>query len=301
MWYACSVAVNSWFEEPLVNAPYNLAAGIRIEPIPDWIKNEKALELLSWTDRKNIQNAELAFAVEYEADALGSADPDWSGLEPRSIQSSIDERFALASVALWLAKPSRLTCGPLLHFGKKGDSNSLRTAGSLKPVLIREDEYDNVPTADDLAYAGRLLETIVTLRRDATTWIAIRMLVRALTEFMWEARYLWQWVVMEALFGPDNPAETTYRVANRIAMFLGESSAERKKLFTLAKEAYAWRSKIVHGRMLLKLTPEKSLELSACTEQMIRDALQKLLGSTDLVKSFDTRGRDKFLDELVFR
>ena len=300
MWYACSIAVDSWFENPAFQLPIELAAGVRIEPVPEWVKEKPALKVLSWLDRKNIKSAKLTFAIEYDAEALGSPDPDWSDQNPRSIQSVIDEKFVLASVALWLAKPCRLTCGPVLHFGRQGDPESLRRSGSLSTVLIRDDENENTPSSADFDQAGAFLEVILSLQRDTAIWLAIRMLVRALTESMWEARYLWQWVVLKALFGPDSGGETTYRLAQRIALFLGETPDNRKNLFETAKKAYSWRSKIVHGSRLSKLTPSKSKELTVFTEKVLRDALQKILGSPELVQQFGNKKRDEYLDGLTF-
>lgn len=301
MWYSCSISLNSWFQDSPITEPIELSHGVRIEPVPSWVKEEKALKLLSWTDREHIRDAELTFAVEYEADALGSPDPEWKGAVPRSIQSTVAEKISLASIALWLAKPSRLTCGPILDFGRKGDSASLRRAGSLRPVLIREDEDENVPTAQDFAQAGQLLDAILSLRRDATIWIAIRMLIPALTESVWESRFLWQWVMLEALFGPESPNETTYRLAQRIGLFVGDEPDDRRRLFDEAKQAYSWRSKIVHGLRLSKLTPEKAAELTTITEHLIRIALVRVLLTPEYVRQFDGKGRDKFLDGLIFR
>lgn len=272
-----------------------------MEPVPNWVKDDEALKLLSWTDREHARDADLAFVAEYEADALGTPDPEWTGTSLRSIQAATDEKFALASVALWLAKPSRLTAGPVLHFGRKGDPSSLRQSGSLRPVLILEDENENVPTVESFELAKRLLGSILSLRRDAAVWITVRTLVRALTEKMWELRYLLEWVSLEALFGPESPNETTYRLAQRIALFVGDDSDERKRLFNETKRAYEWRSKIVHGRRLSKLKPEKSLELSAFTEGVIRRAITKVLLSKGLGSRFDGGERDKFLDELSFQ
>lgn len=301
MWYACSISLNRWFNNSPISNHVELSSGVCIEPVPSWVKEDDALKLLSWTDREHIRDAELAFAVEYEADALGSPDPEWKGTSPRSIQSVVDEKISLASVALWLAKPTRLTCGPILHFGRKGDSASLRQAGSLRPVLIREEEKENVPTTQDIAQARHLLSVILSLRRDATIWTAMRMLIPALTESVWESRFLWQWVVLEALFGPESPHETTYRLAQRISLFVGNEPDERKRLFDESKQAYSWRSKIVHGRRLSKLKSEKAEELTKTTEHLIRIALTKILLTPDYLYQFDGKERDSFLDGLAFR
>lgn len=299
MWYACSIAVDSYFENYLVRGPVELAGGIKLERIPEWVKSEESLQLLSSRDRQKIKDASIAFATEYEAEALGSPDPGWTGSTQRSIQGVIDEKFALASVTLWLVCPSPLSCGPTLHFGRKEDPASLRQTSSLHRVRIREDENENVPSAADLKRTGELLASILSLQRTGSTWIALRMLVRALTESMWEARYLWEWVVLEALFGPEDSNETTYRLSQRIAWFLAGSFEERQELFTSTKRAYNWRSKIVHGGRLSKLTPEKSQEMTIFTESAVRKSLMKVLSSPDLIKIFNDTGRDSYLAELV--
>jgi len=301
MWYACTIALNSWLDDSPISEPIELSCGVRLEPVPSWVQSDDALKLLSWRDRENIREAKLALATTYEAEALDSPDPEWKGASPRSIQSAIDEKFVLAAVALWLAKPARLVYGPVLHFGRNGNAASLRQAGSLRPVLISDTELGNVPVSEDLKRAGQLLEIILSLQRNATIWTAIRMLVRALTESMWEARYLWQWVVLEALFGPESPNETTYRLAQRIGLFVGDEPESRRRLFDEAKQGYSWRSKIVHGRKLSNLTREKSLELSVSTEHLIRVALVRVLTTPGYLLQFDGKERDIFLDELLFR
>lgn len=301
MWYACPIVPNFFFEDSPIAAPVNLAAGISIEPVPDWIRDKEVLEFLSPHDRKNVERAEVAFTADYQAEALGSPDPDWTGKTPRPIQSRIEEKFARSSMALWLTKPSTLTCGPpLLHFERKGDPHSLRSSASINPILIQKVENDNVPTSEDLTQAGKLLSSIQSLRRDGSVQIALTMLLRSLTERVWETRYLLQWIVLEALFGPDSPNEKTHRLSQRIALFLRDSFESRLCLFDEVKKAYAWRSKIVHGARLGSLTPEKSGQLSVATESILRSAFVKILLSPEFAAKFNSKDRDNYLDSLVF-
>jgi hypothetical protein len=132
MWYACGVAITFFAEGDSVELPVELGAGIRIDSVPEWVKTDEALRLLSWTEREAIRDAQIAFAADYDAEALGSPDSDWKGKQPRGIQSVVDEKFALAALALWLVKPTRLSCGPALHFSRAGDPESLRTASITK-------------------------------------------------------------------------------------------------------------------------------------------------------------------------
>jgi hypothetical protein len=71
MWYACTIAVDAWFDDPPWQIPIDLSNGVRVEPIPEWVKRDKAIENLSWIQRNQIQNASWVLATEYNADALG--------------------------------------------------------------------------------------------------------------------------------------------------------------------------------------------------------------------------------------
>lgn len=77
------------------------------------------------------------------------------------------------------------------------------------------------------------------------------------------------WVALEALFLSDTSRELSYRAALRIARFLGDSSDDRKAIFTLAKKSYDARSKVAHGA-----TPPANIG-SICeeTESLLRRAL----------------------------
>ncbi len=194
MWYSCAIALNSGFVVAPIKEPVPLAGGIRIEPIPDWVKEDEALARLSWQEREWIKHADLAFAASYEAEALGSPDPSWDGAEPKSIQDAVAEKFVLASISLWLIKPCTLLCEPVLHFSQEGDSASLRQARSLRRVLVRKDEETNIPSRQDIEQAGELLGTLLSLGRDGNLWTEIRWLILGLTEQLWDTRYLLQWI-----------------------------------------------------------------------------------------------------------
>lgn len=301
MWYACAIATNCRFDPSPISKPFELAAGVYIEPVPEWVNNEDAFEHLSWRQREDIVKAQVAFSVRYSADALGSPDPDWKGSRPMSVQAYADEKFALAALALWLVKPSNLSCGIVLHFNEEGDPHSIRRAAELNAILINEGESENVITRDDLQAGGKLLAALLALPRDNALWTTIYMTLLALRERRWELRYLLQWVALEALLGSESPNETTFRLSQRIGLFLGKNSAERRTMFKSAREGYGWRSKIAHGGRLGKLKGEQSAALSATTEDILRRAFVKVLADPNLIEVFCGSGRENFLEELAFR
>ncbi len=167
-------------------------------------------------------------------------------------------------------------------------------------MLVRKDEETNIPSRQDIVQAGELLGTLLFLGRNGNLWTAIRWLILGLTEQLWDTRYLLQWIALEALFGPDSAQETTYRLSQRIGLFIAGDTEKGKSIFENAKKAYSWRSKIVHGRRLTKLTAEQSAELSLTTESIIRDGIIKILKDPANIKLFDSKQRDEFLDGLAF-
>ena len=70
--------------------------------------------------------------------------------------------------------------------------------------------------------------------------------------------------------------------------------------FRKLKDAYGERSKLVHGARSKKLNDQKSKDLSALVEDVIRQALIKVLSDPERVKIFDSKGRDEYLEEMVF-
>ena len=111
-------------------------------------------------------------------------------------------------------------------------------------------------------------------------------------------RYPFFWMALEALFGPNDPGETTFKLCQRIGFFLGGDNLEiARDIFKKAKTCYGMRSRIVHGRW--KDDPNIA-GVMADTEAIARTALRHVLEHPNLLQVFMSKDRDGFLDELVF-
>src|SRR5258708_7055130 len=89
---------------------YDFGAGVALREVPDWLAKEQMLKQLAEWDRRLItEECRAAFVATYEADSLGSPDPDWKGKEKRSIQETKYEACVLANVAMWLSSPTPAT------------------------------------------------------------------------------------------------------------------------------------------------------------------------------------------------
>jgi hypothetical protein len=91
---------------------------------------------------------------------------------------------------------------------------------------------------------------------------------------------------LETLFTTDS-SELAHKLAERVAFFLGERGENRRKIFTMVKNAYNIRSKLVHGDTLKQNQIDALPALSSECDQALRRILWEIFLSDDLKKIFD--------------
>jgi hypothetical protein len=100
-----------------------------------------------------------------------------------------------------------------------------------------------------------------------------------------EDRLIDAWISLEALLLGGLEGELSYRVAVRLAEFLGISGADRKTIYNNARISYTWRSVIVHALNSERIAKRQPLqEAVRLTTEYLRSALLKVL---DLPGKFD--------------
>jgi hypothetical protein len=105
------------------------------------------------------------------------------------------------------------------------------------------------------------------------------------------------WVALEALFGPEDGREITYRLSQRLGFFLGRDRSEARDLFVTAKRGYAFRSRIVHGNWKKDREGEDRMFEA---ERFVRQSLLHILQDAELIKKFSSHAREHYLEDLVF-
>jgi len=278
----------------------DFANGVRLEVLPEWVRSEEAIRHLHASHHTEIHRVVYGFRLDYEAASLSEPDPDYKGEEPRSKQERAVELFNLANLALWIVTPNPISVPAYFHFNRPDDPKSMISSGSGLGFLHHERDKDNKLSIDDVALATKLHSVLFNLDRNKTTWIAARLVWKSLWERLWEIRVLIQWVAIEAIFGPQDGREITYRLAQRIGFFLGRDRKEAQKINDKAKKNYGWRSRIVHGSQLNKLTKQKSINISHESQEYIRRALLKILQSSNLIDLVNGKNRENYFDKLVF-
>jgi len=297
-WCAIGAIIGYRDKDNLLTTPIDLGNGVSLIPMPAWARTDNALGLLSWTKRHRVQKrCWCALYCEYEAESLGTVDP--RSQPQRTIQESAEERLTLANLSLWLAKPTLVPMEVVLHFDSPGATN-VRKASVLDGLLPHNRDSRNHFSIADLTVAKQMNESLLGLTRKGTVWTATRLLWKGLQERWWEARFLLEWVAMEALFGSEDLHEVTFRLSQRVAFFLAGSREETRKIFDKAKKGYGWRSKTAHGLRLAKLSQDEAYEISYQVEDLLQRTFCRVLADPQLVGKFDSKGREEFLDGLIF-
>ena len=274
------------------------AGGLRLAPKPSWMSTQSILRRLSEIDREDTNSASHAFVVSYEAASVNDPDPSWDGAYPKLIQESKHELCVLANLALWLARPSPASFSVVVHAPQFGAEPVAQQVQRVSRLLCHpNDEHVRITDAD-LASAVTLHQGLSSIERKAALFTTIRAVWAGLQMNREEVRFVLFWIALEALFGPEDAREITYRLSQRLGFFLGRDRSEARDLFTTSKNGYAFRSKIVHGRWRDDVAATTRM---AETETILRRSMVRVLESPKFIDVFSGKQREAFLDDLIFQ
>lgn len=282
-----------------VPLPIGFEKGVRVDRMPTWVYSTDTMIKLALADSERIKNSRNGFLVNYEAEALGSPDPnDKSG--KRGIQTSMHDSIFLANLGLWIANPNAIGFCAMIHFDEVNTAPRLRQYTPLREFRPHLDYENRILTIEDFHKARDLHKQLLLLDREGNIWRAVYSLWLGLREADWASRFMQMWIAMEALFGPEDAREITFRISQRIAFFLCSEKSKAHELFQEIKTSYSWRSKVAHGLRLSKLQQDESEVLSYSIEQLVASSVAKILSDSVLINVFEGTKREEYLDSLVF-
>jgi energy-converting hydrogenase A subunit M len=304
-WLTIAPIYNLWNLPKKLDLPYQLNDRVSICKLPDWLVENQLnddIDLLMPKLREAVQKnkAKYCITVEYQADALGSPDPNWGGDNQRAIQDVAAEEIRNVFLLSWLVHSTTIYFSEVAHIANRISQRLVRQIRKFDPQRPLSCYSNDGLETKDLEKVRLLLKSLKQISLNGNLRTAINSVMRAQTEFDWTLRFLILWLVMENLYGPEDGREINFRLSQRVALFLSENKTSAKQLFDQVKESYAWRSKIVHGLRLAKLTDKKSKTLIEQLEINVRQSLVKILSDRNLIETFDGKKRETFLDSLVF-
>jgi hypothetical protein len=156
---------------------------------------------------------------------------------------------------------------------------------------------DTLTSLNDVMDAAKLHNALLSIPKKNAVWTATRALWSAITTSAVDLRYLLFWIALEALFGPNEGTEVSFKIAQRISFFTADASKTARENLKVVKECYSMRSKIVHGRWEGDPKMAKAMET---TENAARIVFLYLLRHPELMAVFRSRKRDEFLEDWVF-
>lgn len=283
-----------------LDVPFDLGNNVVLCARPGWLVQENITSGLGDQDRTLLDVSKYVLMQEYDADALGDRDPTWTGDTPRSKQQKAEEAINLANTALWIVKPCPVGFKRVVVAHRRSGAWMRVQFGVSTPLRVHTFDIHNEYDSSELHAARELNCALMGLARREAIWIACRTLWLALLTREWTIRYLLLWTTLETLYGPEDGREITYRISQRLAFFLSENRVEARKTFELSKKGYEWRCRVVHGMRLSKLKPELSERIMHASEGLVRDSLKRILADSTLIKQFNGRTREEYLDGLTF-
>lgn len=297
----CTVAPISYHDRnKLLEKGFQFSDEVSISLYPSWLSDPGFKRQLSSDIEAIVDNNQFVLISQYEGHSLSDTDPSWTGDEPRTMEDKAFEEIQLATLALWISRPSLISFKTLIQAAKVNTEWRRVLHFHFKGLSAHPRDIQTVLTIDDLEMSRDLFRQIKNLPRRGSVWVSLRTTLEALTEDWWEGRFLFLWVALEALFGPKDAREVSYRLSQRMGFFLAHDSAESKSIFSEMRKSYGWRSKVAHGVALNKLSPKTSEEILWRTEEILRRVLIQILLNPDVIKSFNGSTREEFLDSLVF-
>jgi len=105
---------------------------------------------------------------------------------------------------------------------------------------------------------------------------------------------------LEILFSTDS-TEISHKLAERVALLLGDSPEERRNLFYFVKSLYSVRSSVVHGDTVSRERLKDMISLSQRADQLLRRVLRKIMGNSELCTLFESskENRERYFIDLV--
>ena len=283
----------------LPNRVSPIGPGVTLDSVPPWFKRERPYAERNFGKREAL-SAEACLKASFQADGLGALVPAPGG-KARPNHEMSWELVRIASLALWLARPSALHIELVITAEPEPSrGGSAIMASSLEPIRPHENYAEASLRPDDLLMADRLATAIQKLPHPSSVWTAIRFLSLALTQQdVWESRYVSLWVAIEALFGPENRKPIKKALSERVAKFLNSDNKEARVAHKLVREGYRWRSAAVHGSQLDSLSSVQAYNLPLEAEGIVLTSLRKILLDPVLITKFCSASRDGYLDGLT--
>ena len=287
-----------------IAVPYLLGDRVSLTAVPNCTPVPNVIDDLreQVSERIEADGSRHCITVEYQANENESPHGQGPGpVQEWSAHDDAQQQARLAHLVLWLVRPTALTFATII-LAEKRDSQWI-TGAILNhaPTYALEPNNQNEFTHEDLAAANKVFQALNSVSLKGPTRTAILVATKALCDSNLEFRFILIWLAMESLFGPEDGREITFRLSQRVALFLESDRTMANEMFKTAKDCYGLRSKLVHGFRVATIDDEKLMKFSLISETLLRRSLLTILNAASTIQKFDGETREAYLDGLAFR
>ena len=299
-WIAVALLSPSWHASPIGGAEHAITPVVRFAARPPWFSAAVQGDIVR-EDLGEHADDEHAFCMvtEYETSSGSTASRALEDSESLNGHDQARSEIQSAVTTLWLVRRTSFGFDKIVLSEESIDGWVWRemTSHDERAPLASYASADLEP--EDFPQAMQFASVLSTARPGGAIKTALDTLGLALTQRSWPLRFLALWLALEGLFGPTDARETTFRLCQRISLFLESRGPSAIELFGRVNKLYGWRSKTVHGMRLQNLKADDSEEIIEQTELLVFRALRKLLAEESLVRLFDSKNRETYLDQLA--
>lgn len=301
-WLAFALLHPHWVIPADTPLPYQFDERVSLQAVPDCTPIPDVVDNLreQVSEKIGYDGSHHCIVIDYETDEspsqlLGQA-PGWSP------HDDAEQKLRFVHSALWLARPTTLTFTTIVIAEKSGSEWITSTINTYAPTYSSGHVTHSMLRSEDLVTTSNAFKALYYVARDKPVHTAALLTIKALCEPTLEFRSLLIWLAMECLFGPVDGREITFRLSQRVALFLETDRSEAKETFKLVKKCYGIRSKIVHGFNVAKMKDDEFSEFALNSETLLRRSLLTILDAkTTTIGNFDGDDREGYLDGLAFK
>ena len=303
-WFAFALIQPHWVMPVDIPLPYRFSDQVSLRAVPHCAQVPDVVDGLreQLSERIAADGSHHCITVEYQANENESPPSQGPGpVQNWSAHDVAEQQARLAHLVLWLIRPTALTFTTIVLAEKRDPEWITRAINSYSPTYALSQNTRNKFSSEDLVVASKTIEALNSISFQGPIRTAVLVATRVLCDETLEFRLLIIWLAMECLFGPEDGREITFRLAQRVALFLESDRAKAIEVFKMVKDCYGLRSKLVHGFRAANIKDEKFMKFSLNSETLLRRSLLTILDTAITIQNFDGPTREAYLEGLVFK
>lgn len=196
------------------------------------------------------------------------------------------------------ARPERVSVNGMAHRYDRFDSKIIEEYFSRKEIQLTRDmfsariralEESRITPEIELEYA----------KKSGRIGRAFKFLFAARTASSMMLKVAYQCSFLEAMFCTDS-GEVSHKMAERVAIFLGETLEERDDIYRFLKKSYGIRSRVIHGSAVSG-DVEGLVGTCVALDETVRKIMNRVLSNTNEWNLFMKVDREAFDQHFLTR